>query len=75
MIPGESLLSKCINNLHNSHNNIMSIMYCQNKAIINLMVMEKIKIEQVASSLLTNCINFVHPAHVNLMLFTRKEVK
>ena len=75
VIPGESLLSNCINNLHNSHDNIMSMMYCQSEAIINRMVMEKMKIEQMVSSLLTNYSNFVHPAHVNLMLFTRREVK
>ena len=67
-------LSNYANNLHNYHDNTMSIIYCQNKAF-NLMVMEKTKIKQMASTWLTNCINFVHPAHVNLMLYTRKEVK
>ena len=62
------------NNLHNYHDDTMSIIHCQNKAI-NLMVMEKTKIKQVASSLLTNCINFVHPAHVNSMLCIRRAVE
>ena len=80
------MLLNYANNLHNYHDNTMSIKYRRSKKAINLtvmvmsmvmvMVMEKTKIKQVASSLLRNCINFVHPAHVNLMsLYTRREVK
>lgn len=54
-IPGESLLSDCTNNLHDSCDNIIQKVYFQNKAINHITVGNlKMKVEVVSRSM-ANC--------------------